>query len=245
MDRKASALRVSLGLAIAAMIAVFVTVWLEVRPRIQNLSKERNVFRTSSEQNRVRATKAETFARDLVARLADAEAQRAAALQTSQVVTDRNARLLMELEEARAKLHTARQELARWNATGAAADEVASLARDKKALGAQLTELQAKNDRLSRALANANRTLDSIPDVVPELPPVHGAVLVVDPKWDFVVLNLGETNGLLKNGVLMISREGKLIGKVKVRHIGPDRSIADILPAWRVAEVREGDEVMN
>jgi hypothetical protein len=49
----------------------------------------------------------------------------------------------------------------------------------------------------------------------------------------------------VKNGVLMISRDGKLIGKAKVRRVETGRSIADLLPGWSLAEVREGDQVMN
>ena len=85
----------------------------------------------------------------------------------------------------------------------------------------------------------------AILDAIPQLPPMNGSVLVVDPKWKFVVLDLGENVGLRKNGVFMVSREGKLISKVKVRQVDPERSIADILPGWSVSEVREGDRVLN
>ena len=147
----------------------------------------------------------------------------------------------------RAQLHVAKQELARWNATGATADQLASLVRGNKALAGQVAHLEAEKDRLAIDYAKLKRILDInfVPETVPELPPMHGSVLVVDPKWSFVVLNLDETNGLLKNGVLLISRDGKLVAKVKIRRIEADRSIADILPGSQLAEVREGDQVMN
>ena len=247
-DRKVLQLRTGLVLAIAALIAVIALAFFELRPRIQKLSKEREAFRISYEQNRGRAMKAETYARGLTQRLADAEAQTEISLQETKQKADQNARLLMDLEEARAKLHTTKQELARWNATGATPEQVASLARDNKALAAKLSQVQTNYDRASREVARIKRTQDPTfddSDVIPELPPMLGSVLVVDPKWGFVVLNLGENNGLLKNGVLMISRDGKLVSKVQVRHVGPERSIADILPGWRVAEIREGDQAMN
>lgn len=235
-------LRISLGLAIAALVVVCAVAWLGIRPRIQDLNKERDALKVLSEQNRVRANKAETFARELTARLADAESRPAA----SKAAADRTTHLKRELEEARNQLDSAKQEIARWNATGTAPDQVASLARQNKALGVELSELKSKNDRLSRDLATAKRTLLLAGiEPVQELPPMRGSVLVVDPKWDFVVVNLGETNGLLRDSVLMISREGKLIGKVKARHVGPDRTVADIIPGWRLAEIHEGDQVMN
>jgi hypothetical protein len=247
IDRRFTLLRISLAFAVAAGIAVVVFAHFELRPRIQKLSKEREEFKASSEQNRARAMKAETYARELSKRLAESEAEAQGALKASQRAADQNARLLIDLEEARAALHSAKQELARWNATGASPEQVASFARENKALVTQISALQSKHDRLARDYANLERILKIPfdPDAIPQLPPMQGSVLVVDPKWNFVVLDIGETNGLLKNGVLMISREGKLIGKVKVRRVETERSIADILPGWRVSEVREGDQVMN
>jgi hypothetical protein len=67
--------------------------------------------------------------------------------------------------------------------------------------------------------------------------------MVVDPKWDFVVLNIGEDQGLLPDGELLVSRDGKLIAKVIVRSIQKDRSIANLVPGWKLGEVIEGDQV--
>ena len=237
----------ALVLAVAAAVAAIAIAYFELRPKIQRLGRERDEFKRSSEQNRARAMKAETFARELSDRLAKTETQVDAALRESKRATEDNARLLIALEEARAQLHAAKQELARWNATGATPDQLASLVRGNKALAGQVAHLEAEKDRLAIDYAKLKRILDInfVPDAVPELPPMHGSVLVVDPKWNFVVLNLGETNGLLKNGVLLISRDGKLVAKVKIRRIEADRSIADILPGTQVTEVREGDRVMN
>ena len=247
IDRRLTLLRISLVFAVAAGIGVVAFAYFELRPRIQTLSKEREEFKMSSEQNRARAMKAETYARELSERLAQSQVEAEAALKASQRAADQNARLLIDLEEARAALHTVKQELARWNATGASPDKVASFARENRALVAQLSALQSKHDQLAREYANLQSILKipSDPEAIPQLPSMQGSVLVVDPKWNFVVLNLGETNGLLRKGVLIISRDGKLIGKVKVRRVDTERSIADILPGWRVSEVREGDQVMN
>ena len=247
IDRRLTLLRISLVFAVAAGIAVVAFAYFELRPRIQTLSKEREDYKLSSEQNRARAMKAETYGRELAERLAQSQVEAEDALKASQRAADQNARLLIDLEEARAALHTAKQELARWNATGASPEQVASFARENKALVAQLSALQSKHDRLAREYANLQSILKipSDPEAIPQLPPMQGSVLIVDPKWNFVVLDIGETNGLLRNGILMISRDGKLIGKVKVRRVETERSIADILPGWRVSEVREGDQVMN
>jgi hypothetical protein len=77
------------------------------------------------------------------------------------------------------------------------------------------------------------------------MPPVAGRILVVDPKWRFVVLDIGANHGLMPRGVLTISREGKLIGKASLTRVDADQSVADILPDPKAAEVREGDYVVN
>ena len=73
---------------------------------------------------------------------------------------------------------------------------------------------------------------------------LKGKVLAVDSKWNFVVLDVGEKQGALKNGVLMISRNTKLVAKVKIASLEGERSIANIIPGWDLAEVREGDQAL-
>jgi hypothetical protein len=67
----------------------------------------------------------------------------------------------------------------------------------------------------------------------------------VDPKWDFVVLDVGEKQNVVPHGVMMVSRDGKLIAKVKIVSVQTDRSIANIMPSWRLGEVMEGDLVLS
>ena len=72
---------------------------------------------------------------------------------------------------------------------------------------------------------------------------LRGKILVVDPKWDFVVLNVGEDQGVISEGELLVSRQGKLVGKVIIRSVEKDRSIANLVPGWKLGEMIEGDEV--
>jgi hypothetical protein len=66
----------------------------------------------------------------------------------------------------------------------------------------------------------------------------------VDPKFGFVILNIGEDKGVLANGIMMVARGGNLIGKVQIARVEKTQSVANILPAWRRGEVMEGDEVL-
>ncbi len=72
-----------------------------------------------------------------------------------------------------------------------------------------------------------------------------GKVTAVDPKWDFVLLDIGANHGLLQNGELSISREGKLIARVKVAKVDTDYAIANVMSGFKKSEIREGDAVLT
>ena len=87
---------------------------------------------------------------------------------------------------------------------------------------------------------------ESPEDAVPILPAnLRGKVLVVDPKYDFVVLDIGANKGVEAKGVLIVSHDSKLVAKVKVSSVQPDRSIANIMPGWKLGPVHEGDLVVS
>src|SRR5262249_42141739 len=83
------------------------------------------------------------------------------------------------------------------------------------------------------------------PDLEPKMPPVAGKVTAVDPRYEFVVLNVGGNQGVVENGRLLVNRAGKLVAKVRVTKVEPNQCIANILPDWKQSEVMEGDQVLN
>jgi len=58
---------------------------------------------------------------------------------------------------------------------------------------------------------------------------LEGRVLAVNPAWNFVVLSLGDRNGVISNSELLVKRGTQLIGKVRVTAVEPNTSIADIV----------------
>jgi hypothetical protein len=73
---------------------------------------------------------------------------------------------------------------------------------------------------------------------------LRGKIIAVDPKYDFVVLNIGEDQGVKERGEMMVDRDGKLLGKVRIKSVSKDRCVANILANWKRGEVMEGDEVL-
>ena len=73
---------------------------------------------------------------------------------------------------------------------------------------------------------------------------LHGTVTAVDAQFDFVVLDIGESQGAREHGELLVSRDEKLIGKLRILDVKKDHSIANILPDWKQGEIQTGDLVI-
>ena len=58
---------------------------------------------------------------------------------------------------------------------------------------------------------------------------LEGRILAVNSAWNFVVLSLGDRNGVINNAEMLIKRGSQLIGKVRITSVEPSTSIADIV----------------
>jgi len=114
----------------------------------------------------------------------------------------------------------------------------------KKELKRLQTELVTAQDEI-RVLKSTVASLKRGDSEQVRLPAtLTGKVLVSDPKWQFVVLDVGATSGMLERGELLVSRAGKFVGKIKVNRVEHDRAIGNILPGSGPGEVLEGDQVI-
>lgn len=140
----------------------------------------------------------------------------------------------------------AQNELAAYKVTQLTPEQVLAL---NKQLQNARTEIEAINGEKMVMIHTITRLTNELaqyigPNTYVKLPAdLHGKVVAVDPKWDFVVLNIGEDQGVIPNGELLVSREGKLVAKVIVRTVEKDRSIANLVPGWRLGDMYEGDAV--
>ncbi|MGV3772546.1 MAG: hypothetical protein ACO1QB_06555 [Verrucomicrobiales bacterium] len=139
----------------------------------------------------------------------------------------------------------ARQELTRWNVLGLSIEQLqqrlsqtASLTKERDAIAQENKSLDRENKGLKRQLT----ALLGGEEIEVEVPPgTRANVLAVDPKYDFVVLDIGGNQGILENAKLIINRDGKFIGKVRVTAVEPNRSVANVMPEWKQDEIMEGD----
>ena len=123
----------------------------------------------------------------------------------------------------------------------------------KEAVEAQekLTALQNEkriiDDQLANALADVKRLeSEKKRSVNGDMPAgISGKIMTINKAWNFVVLNVGSRQGVVQNGVLIVYRGQKFIGKVKVVSTEENTSVADILPETMQAAISAGDEVIN
>ncbi len=113
--------------------------------------------------------------------------------------------------------------------------QLATLEQEKSVLNEQLVKLNADKKKLDE---QAQRRKDG---KMPE--GLTGHVLSVNPEWNFVVLDIGANQGVVDNALMIVYRDGKLVGKIKITSIEPSISIADILPEWQQSPIQGGDTV--
>jgi hypothetical protein len=247
-------IRITLAVAILAAAAVTALVWLQVKPNVEAVIAKRNEFESKfkqefTEKNKVKKELAQTTTTLEATKksLAETTAARDAADKKATDLENQNKVLNTQLKDTREDLNSKNQQLAAWNALSIPVDQVKGALNELKltkdansALEEEKKLLIKDNKRLEREIATYRGTNE----VDAPLPAgTKGRVLVVDPKWDFVVLDLGAKNDVVPNGVLMVSREGKLVGKVKITNVQQDRSIANVVPGWKLQEIMEGDQV--
>ena len=172
--------------------------------------------KTKLEETTLRADQQERRANDLDARLARTTAER---------------------NEAQASL-------ARWEATGYTIEQVREVQTQNRALTSERDAYAEENRILARNLNQVQNQLDILTGRIARvsLPPhLRGKVVAVDPKYSFVVLNIGADEGVLEKGEMLINRGGRLVAKVQILSVGEKESVANILPDWKQGEVMEGD----
>jgi len=155
--------------------------------------------------------------------------------------------LTEELTKTKLERDDAQAEIAAWKALGIPVEQIKTLIANLKSAQVEHEVLVAEKKILERENKRLQIRLNEILIVdykVPLPPGLTGKILAVDPKWDFVVLDVGEKEGALENGELLVNRSGRLVAKLKIRSVQADRSIANILPGpWKKGDVMEGDQV--
>lgn len=246
-------LRISLIVAILAGLGAGVVSYLEISDKIPALTKQRDDENTAKKAALTELATTKTNLKKTQGELASTQQELAAtkterdkAVARGDAQEKRAAELTDKLAKTTSERDAAQSDLAAYKNTGLKPEQILGL---NKTLADAQAEVAVVNDEKTVLLRNVSKLqtqlnrLIGTNSFVTLRADLHGKIIVVDPKWDFVVLNIGEDQGVLPDGELLVSREGKLVAKVIVRTVEKDRSIANLVPGWKLGDMFEGDEV--
>ena len=114
-----------------------------------------------------------------------------------------------------------------------AAEQEKSLLTDKLKSGGNRVVAPVQAEKRRRSASGAK-------------PGIHGNVLAVNQAYNFVVLSLGERQGVIANSAMLVRRRGTLIGKIRISSVEPTTAIGDIITNTlpRGVQVQPGDTVV-
>lgn len=152
----------------------------------------------------------------------------------------------VELKRVHQELDRANAELAA-QASIVTSEQIAKTAKQVYDLECRLDAFKEENKILKEYVKRV-RTLEPClpnrPDVFPMPTELRGKILTYDPKWQFVVVSVGQEQGARPRGELLVKRNGQLIGWLVIDSVEKDRCIANVKQGWQFAEIFEGDTVM-
>lgn len=248
-------LRLSLIVAILAGVGAFYFTHVNVKEKITTLTTDLGVAeqaRMDAESAQQAAETAERQAKEQLSETARVLAEREAELEATTAKLNeqllRGDRLSEELLRITSERNLAQQELAAWRALGIPVEQVQQLIANFERVREARDRFAEENKLLAQELARTKGRLAIYEGTFEEvrLPKgVRGTVIAVDPKYNFAVIDIGGEQGILENGEMLVMRDGKLIGKIRISRVSPNQSIANIVPEWQQDEIMEGDIVIT
>jgi hypothetical protein len=246
--------RICLIVAVVAGLAVAVINFIQVKEVITTTRAARDGFEknwqnetTAHTSTKKKLTGTEAELASTKSTLRQTEEVRDQALADAKTKGEQAAKLSAQLKDTTKQRDEAQADLVAWQALGIPVDQVKKvIAQNKESqqqIDVQKAEIQILNRKVVRLTNELAQLVD--PEYIVKLPEgLKGNVIISDPKWDFVVLNVGEDQGVLERGELLVNRDGKLVAKVRVFRVEKNRSIANLVSGWKIGEVIEGDSVI-
>jgi hypothetical protein len=163
-------------------------------------------------------------------------------------LTKKNEGLADNLKKTQEKLGATSDELASWKAFGIGPDVMKQKLDAINKITAQRDTFASENKVLVGKVANLTAKINDLINPETDGPQMtaglKGKILVSDPKYDFVVLDIGQNQGVVERGRFLVNRNGKLVAKLKVQTVEANRCIANVMPGWKLGDVFEGDQVI-
>ena len=247
-------IRISLIVAIIAGLAVATLNFVKVKKIIVDTRAERDDYHNKFDDTTRKLAKttadlkATTAALDQTKKDLDAtKKERDTAVAATTTLKTQIATLQGNLDKSEKDLSDAKIDLDKYHQAFPTPQQALSVSKDMKALQERVAVIEDEKKVLQRQLVRVQNQLNVYIDPTRPIPlPANmiGKVLVADPKWDFVVLSVGEDQGAQEHAEMLVNRDGRLVAKIKITSVQKDRCIANVLPGWKLGEVLEGDQVI-
>ena len=203
-------MRISLIVAIIAALAAGALNVVVIKDKISTLTTDRNTQRdgrisAEGERDKTKKELAKTK-NDLTqtqTHLADSQAAEKKAEDTATAQTKRADEISDKLTKATQERDDAQNELASYKNSGLTSQQVAQLSKTIKDAQNEIEAINAEKavwEHKANSLQTRLNKYEGTNDVVTLRPDLKGKIVIVDPKWDFVVLDIGENQGVLQDG---------------------------------------------
>jgi hypothetical protein len=205
-----------------------------IKSEVQKVTKEKDTALTDKATTEQALTEAQANATDLKGKLDAA-------------VKDQDD-LKAAVQEAKANTEKATEALKQFtDALGNVSPEdakamIKKLQDDKTAAETEQKILADQLQALTKQIADIKEAMNKGPDKMS--PGISGKVTFVNHAWNFVVLDVGLSNGVIPKGELIVYRGNRFLGKVKVTSVEDHTAVADILPDIK-GDIQMGDSVLN
>ncbi len=248
-------LRISLILVILVGAGTIFITQKMAREHIQGIItvREENIKGRAQEKSRADKSEREhTATKQVLTQTKDTltktEEELTGTKQQLQAAQDGLGKTKTELAQAIERRKTLEADIAKWESIGLKPEQIREMLANLKKAQDAIAVLEDEKKIMSRQIAELVNKIEILvgkDDYVVPLPAgTKGNVVAVDPKWNFVILDLGADKGMLEGGVLMVHRNSQLVGKVRIREVLPNRSVANLMPGWKLGEIEEGDQVL-
>ncbi|MEI8341069.1 MAG: hypothetical protein WCH43_05970, partial [Verrucomicrobiota bacterium] len=143
-----------------------------------------------------------------------------------------------KIADLQTQLDAANQKIASQSSTGPSTEPAAEnpLAGKLKESEAKVAELEQVNQTMTTKVTEAEGKAKSMEGELAHYKGqarakgLEGQVLAVNGAYNFVVLSIGDRQGVVMNAQMVIFRGDRMVARVKVTSVEPSTSIADIIP---------------
>ena len=247
-------LRICLIIAILAGLAAGVLTFTKVQDIIVTTRTDRDMWHQKDDKEVADHTKTKKTLKDTQATLATTQknlettkGELDAANTKVESLDKEKTDLTAKLEKTTTEKEEAQQQLEQWRQVGLTPEQIKGMIADldlsRKAQAALLVQNKFLMAKTNEWETRWNNFFFYDTDV-PLTPGLRGKIVAVDPKYNFVVLDIGQDQGAKARGVMMVDKDGKLLGKVRITSVSKNQSVANIIPEWKRGNIMEGDEVL-